>query len=738
MSDAEGAAALPPVPGTESGAPRARGRGNGSGSLAGSASNSPRAPSVSESGGEGPSGLAQDARRSMRGGRGGGPGGRGRRRILPDIIRTRPQAVAQSKIGSTGQQFLYKANYFRLRTKPSWAIYQYRVEFAPHIDVSRIRKAIFKAHKSMFDGYIFDGTMLLTSKRLKEETTQIATRRTDGSEIVLTIRFVGQVRMTEQSSLQVLNLILRRAMEGLRLQQVGRNFFDAVSKISIRDHRLELWPGYVTSIRQHEHDILLCCEISSKVMRMETLHDILSDCQRNSRDYRDAFTKIVVGTTVLTDYSNKTYRVDDVDWDSTPASTFDTKDGPLSYMDYYRKRYQINIRDPRQPMILSRTKEKQRRGGQTELIALVPELCRATGLTDDMRTNFRLMKAVAEHTRIGPNQRVRRLLDFNQRLKRTPESMEVLREWNMSLDPNLVEFTARELPPEKIVFNERETMGSQDADWTRDFRNNQLYTVVPLTNWHLICTKRQQREAHDFVRILQDSVRNMGFHIATPRMNTIENDRNDEIMRAIDYSARNDSQCIMVIVSNNNAIRYAAIKKKCCVDRAIPTQVIIQKTITPKDGNMRSLMSVATKVAIQLNCKLGAAPWFVKLPLSGLMTVGFDVCHDTKTKSQSYGALVASMDLRTSCKYYSVVSPHNNGEELSNELALNMTKALREYRDVHLTLPAKILFFRDGVGEGQIHYVIQHEVENLRKVLEKHYQNAGMDLRFAFIIVNKR
>lgn len=85
----------------------------------------------------------------------------------------------------------------------------------------------------------------------------------------------------------------------------------------------------------------------------------------------------------------------------------------------------------------------------------------------------------------------------------------------------------------------------------------------------------------------------------------MENDRNEEVLRAIDNCIRTDTQCIMIVVSNNNPVRYSAIKKKCCVERAIPTQVIIQKTIQPKDGSMRSLMSVATKVAIQLNCKLG-------------------------------------------------------------------------------------------------------------------------------------
>jgi aubergine-like protein len=53
-----------------------------------------------------------------------------------------------------------------------------------------------------------------------------------------------------------------------------------------------------------------------------------------------------------------------------------------------------------------------------------------------------------------------------------------------------------------------------------------------------------------------------------------------------------------------------AIKTKCCVDMAVPTQVIIHKNIMGEDIN-----SVANSVAIQINCKLGGVPWIVNIPL---------------------------------------------------------------------------------------------------------------------------
>lgn len=185
---------------------------------------------------------------------------------------------------------------------------------------------------------------------------------------------------------------------------------------------------------------------------------------------------------------------------------------------------------------------------------------------------------------------------------------------------------------------------------------------------------------------------------------------------------------------------YANIKKKCYVERAVASQVVVQKTITPRGGDARGLMSVATKVAIQINCKLGGLPWMIDMPISGLMTFGFDVCHDARDKKKSYGALVATMDLKQSNKFYSAVSAHTNGEELSNEMVLNMNKAIREYRDTHGTLPARIVFYRDGVGDGQIPFVFNHEVAAVRKLLEDIYSNAGCQEKpkFIFIVVSKK
>lgn len=80
-----------------------------------------------------------------------------------------------------------------------------------------------------------------------------------------------------------------------------------------------------------------------------------------------------------------------------------------------------------------------------------------------------------------------------------------------------------------------------------------------------------------------------------------------------------------------------------------------------------------------MNCKLGGAPWMINLPLTGLMTIGISCSRDTKDKKRSYAALIASMDLTISRKYFSCVCPYANNEELTNEITNSMESAIRAW-----------------------------------------------------------
>lgn len=125
----------------------------------------------------------------------------------------------------------------------------------------------------------------------------------------------------------------------------------------------------------------------------------------------------------------------------------------------------------------------------------------------------------------------------------------------------------------------------------------------------------------------------ISFDVKQPTTQIIRDDRPGTYSETLEQIlSKNIPQLVFCVVSNNRSDRYSAIKKKCCVDRPVPSQVCLARTITHKN-----IMSIATKIAIQMNCKLGGAPWFVDIPLDGMMIIGFDVCHDTTIKNTDFG-----------------------------------------------------------------------------------------------------
>lgn len=499
-------------------------------------------------------------------------------------------------------------------------------------------------------------------------------------------------------------------------------------------YNLELWPGYVTSIRQHEHDIMLCAEISYKVIRLDTVYQLFRTCRGI-----DEMKAAIIGQTIITDYNNTTYRISDVDVTKTPMSTFDKKGEQITYSHYYKTRYNIQIQDMKQPLLVSKATARQIRGGSPEEFYLIPELSRLTGITDKMRNDFRLMKDMSAYTRVDPRTRQAKLMDFNKRLHSAPESMAALKQFELTLDRNLVQFQGRRLPEESIEFN-KVVKGQAKADWTNDLRHINVFTPCEIKRWTLVVPRRCMDNLNVFLPQLFKASNGLNIRMAQPTIVELDHDGSQMYAQTLDQKLATDTQMLMAVVPNDNADRYAAIKKKCSIDRAVPSQVIVEKTMIPRNGNVNGLLSIATKVAIQISTKMGCAPWKLKLPISGLMVIGFDVCHDTRDRSKSFGAFIASMDQSRSDVYYSAAVAHTNGEELSNSFGSMTRRAIQCYIQVHNELPKKIIVYRDGVGDGQFEFVLDHEVGNLRRVLQEIYDanNASDKLKLAFLIVTKR
>ena len=75
----------------------------------------------------------------------------------------------------------------------------------------------------------------------------------------------------------------------------------------------------------------------------------------------------------------------------------------------------------------------------------------------------------------------------------------------------------------------------------------------------------------------------------------------------------NKPQIIVCIVPNTNKDVYDAIKRTCCNDFGVPSQVVTSNILNM--NNMNKTKSVITKVAIQMNCKLGGDVWGLTIPV---------------------------------------------------------------------------------------------------------------------------
>ncbi|CAH1169267.1 unnamed protein product [Phyllotreta striolata] len=664
--------------------------------------------------------------------RGGGNGGVRGRNLRSEIIHTRPKDLV-TKQGTAGSSINLISNYFEIIQAGKFVLQQYRVDYNPEIDHTPKKKwLLHQAMREVVKGYLFDGTVLYTTAHLQPDPMEKFVDLENGEKVRITLRSVGELKWGDFHYIQVFNRLVRNLLEFMDLKKIQDNYFDPQLKETIPDHQLELWPGFFTSIRQHEGQLLLNCELKFKVMRMDNCYDMFLEC-RSSRN-RQEFQSRIIGSIVLTYYNNKTYRIDDVDFNLTPSSTFKLKDGrEITFAQYYIEKYNIRIQAMNQPLLISRSKPKEIRSGMPELVILVPELCTLTGLTDRQRENFQLMRAMGDKTRVGPAQRIRKLEEFSSRLRRCPKAVEQLKSWDMKLADTLIRFKGRVMPPEAILGGNNVKLSSgPNAEWTRELRSLQMFSAVKIPKFAVVCPGKFANQCSDFVQMLQRVSRGFQWDIGQPRIFDIPDDRANSYLECIEsVITKNNPNMIMCIVPNNSADRYSAIKKKCCVDRGVPSQVVLSKQFSSKGA-----MSIATKIAIQLNCKVGGAPWSVIMPLSNLMVVGYDVCRDTTKKGKSFAGMVASLNKQMT-RYFNLTSEHSLEEELSENIAAFLILACHKYKEVNGTFPERILIYRDGVGDGQMAYVIEHEVENIKKKLTKEIYT-GDNLRFTFVVVSKR
>ncbi len=94
-----------------------------------------------------------------------------------------------------------------------------------------------------------------------------------------------------------------RCLKLYGMQEIDRSYFDMINKIQIPAYNLELINGLSTSIALYENKLLLCAELTHKLLHKRTIHDMMSDIYKRSRsdsDFKEQCTLEIVGRIVMT------------------------------------------------------------------------------------------------------------------------------------------------------------------------------------------------------------------------------------------------------------------------------------------------------------------------------------------------------------------------------------------------------------------------------------------------------
>uniref|UniRef100_A0A8C4LIM1 Piwi like RNA-mediated gene silencing 3 n=1 Tax=Equus asinus asinus TaxID=83772 RepID=A0A8C4LIM1_EQUAS len=613
--------------------------------------------------------------------------------------------VRKSKTGSKGTVVRLFANHFRVTSRPQWVTYQYNVDYKPDIEDGSLRADLLKQHESLLGKCrIFDGNSLLLPRVLRKRVKWLATYKEQ--PVKITIEFSRELTPTSPDCLRYYNILFRKCV---RLR------FLAIC--------LEVWPGYFTSILEYENSITLCADVSHKLLRMETAYDVIMRIVDTPRegDVKQRVSKALVGLIVLTKHNNRTYRVDAINWEETPKATFKKSDGNrITFVDYYRQQYDTQVTDLTQPLLISKGKwKKSQQDTPNEPVLLVPELCSLTGLTDAMRQDYRVMRDLALHMRLDPDKRQHELQKFMNTVQRDKTAQEELRLWDLKFDTNFLSFSGRLLKEVRICQGRRVVRRFQK--WSKETRKGPLLKVKSLDDWLMLYTKRNYGAAISLMQCLRKVTPTMGIAMRDAKMLEV-NDTVKSYINVLEKRASSKTQMVVCVLSSDRKEMYDGIKKFLCVNYPIPSQCVVARTL----DKPQTLMTIATKIAQQMNCKMGGALWKVETGLRNTMFIGIDCFHDIVNRRKSIAGFVCCLIgsyLQTNYGSFTCVSGF-------------LLAALKLWREHNPFMPRSVIVYRDGVGDGQLEALIKYEIPQISSCLESILQTN--DVKLAVIVVKKR
>uniref|UniRef100_A0A1I8GV41 Protein argonaute-1 n=1 Tax=Macrostomum lignano TaxID=282301 RepID=A0A1I8GV41_9PLAT len=693
------------------------------------------------------------------------------------------QPPARPGRGQEGRHISLRANHFEIRL-PKGFLHHYDVNITPDKCPRRVNREIINTmvnsmhHQTVFFNQrpVFDGRKNLYTRdplpfgtdRLELEVTLPGEGSSKDRVFRVSLKYLGEVslfaleealegrrRNIPADAVNALDVIMRH-LPSLQYTPVGRSFFQQPDQDST-DHPLgngrEVWFGFHQSVRPSHWKMMLnidvsatafykaqsVCDFLRDVLELPDLEEFdrrpLSDCNRVK------FTKEIKGLKVEITHCGqmrRKYRVCNVTRRSASAQSFPLQMENGQTVDctvakYFAERYRMRLRYPMLPCL---------QVGQENKHTYLPlEVCNIVSgqrcikkLTDSQTST--MIKATA---RSAPD----REREINNLVRKANFSHDNhLQTFGIQVQTRMADIGGRVLPAPKIQYGGRTRAQALPQQGVWDMRGKQFFAGIEIKVWAIACFAAQRTVREDslrqFTQQLQRISQDAGMAITGQPCFCKYANGQDQVEPMFRYLKNmfHGLQLIVVVLPGKTPV-YAEVKRVGDIMFGLATQCVQARNVN------KTSPQTLSNLCLKINVKLGGINSIlvpgVRPPVfrEPVIFLGGDVTHPPagdRTKP-SIAAVVASMDAHPS-RYAASVRVQGHREEKITELCTMVRELLLHFYRSTRFKPTRIVYYRDGVSEGQFQAVQSHELRALREACTR--LELGYQPGITFIAVQKR
>ncbi|PUZ37585.1 hypothetical protein GQ55_9G130900 [Panicum hallii var. hallii] len=700
--------------------------------------------------------------------------------------------------GTAGRKCRVRANHVQVRLADK-EIYHYDVAITPE-SISRTRNRwiineLVNLHKEYLGGRlpVYDGkkglftagplpfkakefVLMLTNperKNLGEKEYKVVIKDASKIDMYSLQQFLaGRQREMQQEIIQALDIALRECPSS-RYTSISRSFFSSqeFGPGGPLGNGVECWRGYYQSLRPTQMGLSLNIDISAtafykaqpiidfavEYLNVRDTSKRLSDQERIK--LKKALKGVRVETTHRRDISIR-YKITGLTSAALNDLTFDQDGTRVSVVQYFRRQYNHSLKYTHWPCLQA--------GSASRLTYLPMEVCNiAKGQRYSSKLNEHQVRNILSLACQRPAEREERTLGVLTKNNYTAD--DYAKEFGIKVNNQLALVDARVLPAPKLKYHEsgkEKVCNPFVGQW--NMINKRMVDGGSIRFWACL-TFTSQIHPNEIGRFCEDLVmmcNSIGMRISTQPCVQIKKARQDNVEAAIrdiyGHSAEVLAQQglsgqqleLLIIILPDMSGSYGLIKRLCETEVGVITQCCLPKNV--KKGGKQFLENLALKI----NAKVGGRNTVLEdalnrnIPLlTDMPTIvfGADVSHPSpgEGSAPSIAAVVASMDWPQVTKYKCLVSSQGHRVEIINDLFTEVRDSVKGIvrggmiRDLLISFkkstghkPKRIIFYRDGVSEGQFSQVLLYEMDAIRKAcasLEEGYLPP-----VTFVVVQKR